>query len=87
MIKWKQKGAGLDDFGLDFGNPDFVKYAESYGCHGHRISAAEEFCETLSHCLETPGVHVIELPVDYSKDDRILNHEIKEKSQQLSQEL
>ena len=30
MIKWKQEGGGMQNFGLDFGNPDFVKYAESY---------------------------------------------------------
>jgi len=31
MIKWKQENMGLKDFGLDYGNPDFVAYAESYG--------------------------------------------------------
>ena len=31
MIKWKQADMGLADFGLDYGNPDFVRYAESYG--------------------------------------------------------
>ena len=31
MIKWKQAHMGFSDFGLDVGNPDFVKYAESYG--------------------------------------------------------
>ena len=31
MIRWKQYGEDLPDFGLEFGNPDFVKYAESYG--------------------------------------------------------
>ena len=30
MIKWKQEGMGFDNFGLDYKNPDFVKYAESY---------------------------------------------------------
>ena len=38
MIKWKQAGLGFEDFGLDYGNPDFVKYAEAYGAHGHRAS-------------------------------------------------
>ena len=32
MIKWKQANMGLKDYGLDYGNPDFVKYAEAYGC-------------------------------------------------------
>ena len=38
MIKWKQAHMGLSDFGLDYGNPDFVAYADSYGAHGHRVS-------------------------------------------------
>jgi len=37
MIKWKQRDMGFEDFGLDFKNPDFVKYAESYGASGHRV--------------------------------------------------
>ena len=39
MIRWKQAGAGFKDWGLEFGNPDFMKYAESYGVTGHRIEA------------------------------------------------
>ncbi len=35
MIKWKQQKVGLSDYGLDFQNPDFVEYAETYGATGH----------------------------------------------------
>jgi len=80
MIKWKQANMGFNDFGLDYGNPDFVKYAESYGAHGHRVSSAAELLPMLESCHAEPGVHVIEVPVDYSENDRILNHEIKELS-------
>jgi acetolactate synthase-1/2/3 large subunit len=80
MIRWKQANMGFEDFGLTYGNPDFVKYAESYGAHGHRADSAEAVPELLSHCLATPGVHLIDCPVDYSENDRILNKEIKELS-------
>ena len=80
MIKWKQANMGFNDFGLDYGNPDFVKYAESYGAKGHRVSSAAELLPMLESCHKEPGVHVIEVPVDYSENDRILNHEIKERS-------
>ncbi len=80
MIKWKQAHMGFADFGLDVANPDFVRYAESYGAYGHRFSAAADFIPLLDSCFRTPGVHVIEIPIDYSDNDRILNHEIKEKS-------
>lgn len=76
MIKWKQQHMGLPNYGLDFGNPDFVKYAESYGAHGHRLTAAAELAPLLQKCHATPGVHVIDAPVDYSDNDRVLNEEI-----------
>src|SRR5690606_28384296 len=37
MIKWKQANMELPEYGLSYGNPDFVKYAESYGAFGHRV--------------------------------------------------
>ena len=80
MVKWKQINMGFANFGLDIGNPDFVTYAESYGAHGHRLNAAEELIPQIELCFRTPGVHLVEVPIDYSDNDRILNHEIKEKS-------
>ena len=80
MIKWKQANMGFGNYGLDFGNPDFVKYAESYGAHGHRVSSADELLPLMKKCHENPGVHVIDVPMDYSENDKILNHEIKERS-------
>jgi acetolactate synthase I/II/III large subunit len=83
MIRWKQANMGFKDWGLTYSNPDFVKYAESYGAHGHRVTSASHLDELISHCLETPGVHLIDCPVDYADNDRILNHEIKELSAKL----
>ncbi|KPF68124.1 acetolactate synthase [alpha proteobacterium AAP81b] len=77
MIRWKQANMGFQDWGLTYNNPDFVKYAESYGAHGHRVTSAAMFPGLLAHCLGTPGVHLIDCPVDYSDNDRILNNEIK----------
>jgi acetolactate synthase I/II/III large subunit len=83
MIKWKQANMNFPNFGMDMGNPDFVKYAESYGAHGHRPKSAAEFGPLLAKCLETPGVHLIDLPIDYSDNDRVLNREIRELSAEL----
>ena len=80
MIKWKQAGMGLPDFGLDFGNPDFVKYAESYGANGYRIAEQGKLSVVLEHCLQTPGVHLIELPVDYAENESVLIRELKGKT-------
>jgi len=80
MIRWKQANMGFADWGLTYGNPDFVKYAESYGAHGHRVTSAEGLPELLRTCLDTPGVHLVEVPIDYSDNDRILNKDIRELS-------
>lgn len=80
MIKWKQRGMELPDFGLDFGNPDFIQYAESYGATGYRITDADSFTSLLSSCLNTPGVHLIEVPVDYSENEKVFLKELQYKT-------
>jgi acetolactate synthase-1/2/3 large subunit len=83
MIKWKQQGMGFEEFGLDYGNPDFVKYAESYGATGYRVKSADDLLHALEggHC--TAGVHLIEVAVDYSENHRILNEDIKKRSKKV----
>lgn len=71
MIRWKQDDAGFSDFGLEFGNPDFVKYAESYGARGFRIEKTEDFVPQLKACLEMGGVNVIEVPIDYAENKNL----------------
>ncbi len=80
MIRWKQAGMGFPDFGLTYGNPDFVKYAESYGAAGHRVSSTDRLTTLLKEQLENPGVHVVEVPVDYSENERVLIEELQAKS-------
>lgn len=80
MIRWKQAYMNFDDWGLTYGNPDFVRYAESYGAHGHRVSSADQLVPLMQQCHCESGVHLIEVPVDYSENNRILNHEIQARS-------
>lgn len=80
MIRWKQAAMGFPDFGLNFNNPDFVKYAESYGAHGYRVTKAEDLQKQLIDCLNTPGVHVLDVPVDYSENERVLINKLQEKT-------
>lgn len=76
MIKWKQAHDGYPAFGMDYGNPDFVRYAESYGARGHRADSIEGFAALLRTALEAPGVDLIEVPIDYDRDDALLNEQI-----------
>jgi len=80
MIRWKQANMGFNDWGLEYGNPDFVKYAESYGAHGHRVSSVDSLASLLDTALNSKGVHLIDCPVDYTENDEILNNKIKEQS-------
>ncbi len=80
MIRWKQASMGFEDWGLEYTNPDFVKYAESYGANGYRVEKTAELGPLLEKCLNTKGVHLIECPVDYSENDEILNQQIQKLS-------
>ena len=75
MIRWKQAVDDLD-FGLTFGNPDFVKYAESYGARGARVQATEELIPTLEAAFKAGGVHLVAVPIDY-ENKRVLVDELR----------
>ncbi len=79
MIRWKQAHAGFDDWGLEFDNPDFVKYAESYGATGHRVTSAENLLLIFEKAFKAGGVHLIDLPVDYSENQKVLIDELEAK--------
>lgn len=57
MIRWKQAAMHFPDYALTFGNPDFVKYAESYGAEGHRVMCSGELYTIMASCLSAPGAH------------------------------
>lgn len=80
MIRCKQTRMGYTEFGVGYGNPDFVKYAEAYGASGYRVESAGALLPLLERCIKTPGVHVIDCPVDYGENDRILNDELRARS-------
>lgn len=74
LIKWKS----MDHFGethcCDFGNPDFVKYAEAMHCKGYRITAANELLPTLEDAFAQDVPAIIECPVDYAENIRLSEH-------------
>ena len=80
MIRWKQAGAGFEDWGLEFGNPDFIQYANSYGATGHRVTSAENLVPTFEKAFEAGGVHLVEVPVDYSENQKVLIDELAAKA-------
>ncbi|WP_342726835.1 acetolactate synthase large subunit [Bradyrhizobium sp. B097] len=86
MIRWKQAVDHFPDFGLTFGNPDFVKYAESYGAKGSRIESTEAIVPTLERAFAGGGVHLVVVPIDYTENKRVLVDELREKVKQIDVE-
>jgi acetolactate synthase-1/2/3 large subunit len=86
MIRWKQAVDNFPDFGLTFGNPDFVKYAESYGAKGSRIESTEAIVPTLERAFSGGGVHLVVVPIDYTENKRVLVDELRERVQQIDVE-
>ena len=77
MIRWKQAVDGFPDFGMSFGNPDFVRYAEAYGARGSRVSAVEDLVPILEAAFAGGGVHLVDVPIDYSENTRVLVEELR----------
>jgi acetolactate synthase-1/2/3 large subunit len=72
LIEWKQQnhfGIGESAF-IKFGNPDFVKFAESMGLKGYRVTSAADLIPTLKTALEQDVPSVIDCPVDYGENIR-----------------
>jgi acetolactate synthase-1/2/3 large subunit len=76
MIRWKQAVDRFADFGMTFGNPDFVKYADAYGAVGHRVASTQALAPTLRAALAAGGVHLVAVPIDYSENIRVLVEEL-----------
>lgn len=71
LIKWKMDLELGHHRDVDFGNPDFVKYAESFGAKGYRIEQAADLLPTLQKALAEDGVSVICCPVDYAENMKL----------------
>jgi acetolactate synthase-1/2/3 large subunit len=77
MIRWKQATDGFPDFGMTFGDPDFVAYARAYGAKGSRVETADGLTPTLEAAFAGGGVHLVTAPVDYSENQGVLVDELR----------
>ena len=68
LIEWKQMNQYGRPSNIKFNNPDFVKYAESFGAKGYRVNAADELLPILKTALADNTVSIIDCPVDYSEN-------------------
>jgi acetolactate synthase-1/2/3 large subunit len=77
MIRWKQAVDGFTDYGMTFGDPDFVAYAKAYGAKGSRVESADGLAPTLEAAFAGGGVHLVTVPIDYSENTRVLVDELR----------
>jgi acetolactate synthase-1/2/3 large subunit len=71
LIHWHQlRHYGRPSY-IDFQNPDFVKYAESFGAKGYRVESAHDLAPTIQKAIQDNTVVVIDCPVDYSENMKL----------------
>jgi acetolactate synthase I/II/III large subunit len=71
LIKWKMDNTLGHHSHVNFANPDFVKYAESFGARSYQINKASELLPTLRDALSKDVVSVVACPVDYSENIKL----------------
>ncbi len=77
MIRWKQATDGFADFGMTFGNPDFVAFARAHDAGGTRVETAEGLVPALEQAFQEGGVQLVAVPIDYSENTRVLVDELR----------
>jgi acetolactate synthase-1/2/3 large subunit len=76
FVKWKQKNLHLQDFGMKLSNPDFAKYAQSFGAWGVRIERGKSLARALEEAFSLNTVAVVECPIDYSVNYEVFSVEL-----------
>ncbi len=71
LITWHQLRHFGRDSNISFKNPDFVKYAESFGAKGYRVEAPSELKPILTQAIADDTVVIIDCPVDYAENMKL----------------
>lgn len=71
VIRWKQQIRYGRTSSVDFGNPDLVQFAQSFGASGYRVTDPSELQPVLRQALKSSTPAVIDCPVDYAENLRL----------------
>ena len=74
MVAFQQQNLYGRTSGVEFGGPDLVKYAESMGAVGLRVDTPADLQPVMRKALDLPGVVVVDVPVDYSRNVELGQH-------------
>jgi acetolactate synthase-1/2/3 large subunit len=71
LIAWKQD----NDFGhhtnVSFGNPDFVKLADSFNCKGILVERSRDLGLAIEEAFAADRPAIIAVPIDYRENERL----------------
>ncbi len=73
LIEWHQMREYGRSSHIDVTNPDFVKFAESFGANGYKVERTEDLLDTINTAMNDGGVSIIDCPVDYSENMKLTN--------------
>ncbi|KGI02709.1 acetolactate synthase large subunit [Oenococcus oeni] len=74
LIKWKMDMEMGHHSEVDFDNPDFVEYVESFGANAHIVSSRNDLKNKLQNYLKNDNqVNVLICPVDYRENMKLIN--------------
>jgi acetolactate synthase-1/2/3 large subunit len=73
LISMKQTLSKGKTFSTKISNPDFVKYAQSFGINAFRPTTADELDQVLDYCLNNNELNVVEVRVDGSENIELIN--------------
>jgi acetolactate synthase-1/2/3 large subunit len=71
MVKIQQQLKYGRSFGVEFGSIDIVKFAESFGATGLRVSSPNDISPVLSRALDMNGPVIVDIPIDYSNNQSL----------------
>ena len=71
LIKWKQTNQFGKHTDLSFGNPDFMKLAESFGWNGFRCDDSSKLQSVLEASFQKDGPSLVVVPIDYSENAKL----------------
>lgn len=71
VIRWKQELRFGRTSAVEFDNPDLVRYAQSFGAIGYRVTEPSELRPVIVETLNSKVPVVIDCPVDYAENLRL----------------
>lgn len=78
MVKFQEEMKYGKSAGVDFGQVDFVKFAESFGAKGLRVDDPTKIDQVLTEAFNwDQGPVLVDIPVDYSHDTELYSELIE----------